>query len=156
VDRDASSTQTEDLMLRDVTEDDFAIFFEHQRDPVANRIANFPPRTWGAFAAHWAKVLADRSVTKRTVLVEGRVAGNIVTFEQDGEREVGYWIGREYWGKGIATEALSQFLDHIEVHRPLYAVVAKHNVGSIRVLKKCGFTTVGEEDEGYILKMTVD
>jgi RimJ/RimL family protein N-acetyltransferase len=84
------------------------------------------------------------------------VAGNIVTFEQDGEREVGYWIGREYWGKGIATEALSQFLDHIEVHRPLYAVVAKHNVGSIRVLKKCGFTTVGEEDEGYILKMTVD
>jgi RimJ/RimL family protein N-acetyltransferase len=156
VDRDASSTQTEDLMLRDVTEDDFAIFFEHQRDPVANRIANFPPRTWGAFAAHWAKVLADRSVTKRTVLVEGRVAGNIVTFEQDGEREVGYWIGREYWGKGIATEALSQFLDHIEVHRPLYAVVAKHNVGSIRVLKKCGFTTVGEEDEGHILKMTVD
>jgi RimJ/RimL family protein N-acetyltransferase len=50
--------------------------------------------------------------------------------------EVGYWIGREYWGKGVATEALSQFLAHAEVRRPLHAAVAKHNVGSIRVLEK--------------------
>jgi RimJ/RimL family protein N-acetyltransferase len=85
------------------------------------------------------------------------VAGNVVSFEQDGEREVGYWIGREYWGKGVATEALSQFLDHVEVRRPLYAGVAKHNVASIRVLEKCGFTIVGkEEDEGYVMKLAAD
>ena len=155
MDGGASSTRTGDVVLRDVTEDDLAIFFEHQRDPVANRIANFPPRDWDAFVAHWAKILADQTVSKRTVLVDGRVAGNVVSFEQDGEREVGYWIGREYWGKGVATEALSQFLGNAELHRPLHAVVAKHNVASIRVLEKCGFIIVGEEDEGYVLRLTV-
>jgi RimJ/RimL family protein N-acetyltransferase len=67
-----------------------------------------------------------------------------VSFEQSGEREVGYWIGREYWGKGIATRALSEFLGHVKV-RPLYAHVAKHNIASIRVLEKCGFTISGED-----------
>jgi len=60
------------------------------------------------------------------------------------EREVGYWIGREFWGKGIATRALSQFLE-IEKTRPLCAYVAKHNVGSRRVLEKCGFILTGED-----------
>jgi RimJ/RimL family protein N-acetyltransferase len=65
--------------------------------------------------------LADETVIKRTVLFDGRVAGNVVSFEQDGEREVGYWIKREYWGKDAATEALWQFLGYAEVHRPFYA-----------------------------------
>ncbi len=43
--------------------------------------------------AHWAKILADESVTKKTVLFDGRVAGNVVSFENSGEREVGYWMG---------------------------------------------------------------
>ena len=109
-----SSTRTVDVLLRDVAEGDLSVFFEHQRDPAANRMFGFPSRDWDAFAAHWYKILANDSVTKRTVLVDGRVAGNVVRFEQDGEREVGYWIGEEYWGKGVVTEALSQFLGHAE------------------------------------------
>jgi RimJ/RimL family protein N-acetyltransferase len=105
-----SSTRTEDVLLRDVAEDDLPVFFEHQRNPVANRMADFLPRNWDAFVAHWTKILADETVIKKTVLFDGRVAGNVVSFEQECEREVGYWIGREYWGKGVATEALSQFL----------------------------------------------
>jgi RimJ/RimL family protein N-acetyltransferase len=77
-------------MLRDVIEEDLAIFFEHQRDPVANRMADFPPRDRNAFRAHWTEILADESVTKKTILFDGQVAGNIESFEQDGEREVGY------------------------------------------------------------------
>ena len=65
-------------------------------------------------------------------------------FEQDGKPEVTYWIGREFWGKGIATKALAEFLGHVPV-RPLYARAAKDNVASIRVLTKCGFCVTGEE-----------
>jgi RimJ/RimL family protein N-acetyltransferase len=62
---------------------------------------------------------------------------------RSGQREVGYWIGSEYWGKGIATRALAAFLEHDRT-RPLHARVAKHNVASVRVLEKCGFTVIGE------------
>jgi len=135
-----------DIKLRDVTESDLPIFFEQQRDPVANRMAAFPARDKDAFMAHWTKILDDESNVIKTILADGRVAGNIGSWEQPGERLVGFWIGREYWGKGIATEALLEFLEHVRV-RPLYAWVAKHNVGSIRVLEKCGFT-ISTEDKG--------
>lgn len=134
------------VSLRDVTEDDLPVFFEHQLDPEATRMAAFPARDRSAFMAHWRRLLADDTVVKKTVISDGRVAGNVVSFEQDGEREVGYWLGRRYWGKGVATAALSAFLDLVET-RPLYARVAKHNVGSIRVLEKCGFEITGEESE---------
>jgi RimJ/RimL family protein N-acetyltransferase len=88
--------------------------------------------------------MIDDSVLVKTILFGGAVAGNIVCFEQLGEREVGYWLGREYWGKGIATLALTQFLSFIQT-RPLYAHVAKHNIASKRVLEKCGFKVAAED-----------
>jgi RimJ/RimL family protein N-acetyltransferase len=135
---------TGEVRLRDVTEDDLPIFYEQQADPEANAMAAFPARDREAFTEHWLKVLADDSVSKKTVLFDGHVAGNIVRFEQSGQPLVGYWIGKNYWGKGIATRALSEFLGQVAA-RPLYARVAKHNVASIRVLEKCGFTVAGEE-----------
>ncbi|MGH2528183.1 MAG: GNAT family N-acetyltransferase [Actinomycetota bacterium] len=135
---------TTEIFLRDVTEDDLPIFFEHQLDPEANQMAAVPARDREAFTAHWTKILGDDTVTKKTVLFDGQVAGNVVSFERFGEREVGYWIGRQYWGKGVATRALSEFLDHVTT-RPLYARVAKHNVASLRVLEKCGFTISGHD-----------
>jgi RimJ/RimL family protein N-acetyltransferase len=135
---------TGDVRLREVTEDDLPIFYEQQADPEANAMAAFPARDREAFTEHWLKVLADDSVSKKTVLFDGHVAGNIVRFEQSGQPLVGYWIGRSYWGKGIATRALSEFLGQVAA-RPLYARVAKHNFASIRVLEKCGFTVAGEE-----------
>lgn len=135
-----------DVTLRDVTEADLPILFEHQRDPDALRMAAFPSRDREAFTAHWAKILPDETLVKKTILVDGQVAGHIGSFERDGEREVGYWIGREHWGKGIATRALSEFLGYVK-ERPLVAHVAKHNLASIRVLEKCGFTHAGEDKE---------
>ena len=139
---------TGDTHLRDVTESDLPVFFEHQRDPEANRMANFSARDRDAFMAHWTtNVLGNDSATVKTVVFDERVAGNVVSWsEQDGRRMVGYWIGREHWGRGIATKALSEFLGHVKT-RPLYAHVAKHNIASIRVLEKCGFA-VSSEDEG--------
>ncbi len=140
---------TNSVLLRDVIASDLPIFFEQQLDPVANQMAAFPARDREAFMAHWAKILADESNILKTVLYGDQVAGNIVSWEQPGEeseREVGYWLGREYWGRGIATRALSLLLEQVTV-RPLYAYVAKHNVASIRVLEKCGFTIV-RQDKG--------
>ncbi len=105
--------------------------------------------------AHWEKILADESVVKKTILFGGEVAGNVVSFVHSGEREVGYWIGRQYWGRGVATRALAQFLD-LEARRPLYAHVARHNVASIKVLENCGFRIPGEEQEGLILELVAD
>ena len=143
---------TNEILLRDVTKSDLHILFEQQLDPDATAIAAFPSRDRDAFMAHWAKIMADESNILKTILFDGRVAGNIVGWESSGEWEVGYWIGKEYWGKGIATQALLLFLDLARM-RPLYAHVAKHNIGSRRVLEKCGFKVMGEEPEGFILKL---
>ena len=130
--------------LRDVVEDDLPVFFEHQRDPVATRMAAFPARDRETFMAHWAKILGDDTVITSTILFGDQVAGNIVCFEQSGRRLIGYWLGKHFWGKGIATRALSEFLAQV-TSRPLHAYVARSNPGSIRVLEKCGFTLSGKD-----------
>ena len=82
------------------------------------------------------------STTNRIVEIDGRVVGQIPDFDLEGRREVTYWIGREDWGRGIATRALREFLQ-LEATRPLYAGAASDNIASIRVLTKCGFRIVG-------------
>lgn len=134
----------ETVTLRNVTEDDLPILFLHQCDPQATRMAAFPSRDQEAFAAHWAKLLADTSGLKMAILFGDTVAGHVVSFDLSGERLVGYWIGREHWGRGIATKALELFLAQ-ETIRPLHAYVARHNVASLRVAEKCGFVPVREQ-----------
>jgi len=138
------------ILLRDVTEDDLPVFFENQLDPVANRMAAFTvedPADRDAFDALWAKILTNDAIPVKAILCDDQVIGSVLSFEQFGEREVSYWIGREYWGRGIATRALAEFLGLVS-ERPIYARAAKDNVASIRVLQKCGFTIAGE-DRGY-------
>jgi len=133
-----------------MTARDLPIFFEQQMDSAANYMAAFTakdPADRNAFTAHWSRLLGDETVIKKTILFEGDVAGQVLSFERFGKREVCYWIGRQYWGKGIATQALSELLDHLKT-RPLYARAAKDNIASIRVLEKCGFTISGH-DKGF-------
>ena len=138
------------VRLREMLENDLPIFFEQQLDSGANHMAAFiskDPTNGEAFMARWTKILADDTITKKTILFDSRVAGHIVGFEQFGRRSVSYWIGKEYWGKGVATSALLEFLGHVTT-RPLYARAAKDNVASLRVLEKCGFRPCGE-DTGF-------
>jgi RimJ/RimL family protein N-acetyltransferase len=150
--RRAKNPLTANVTLRDVERDDLPVFFEHQLDPEATRMADFPSRDWEAFLAHWHRILDDDTIVKKTVLFGSDVAGNVVSFVHSGEREVGYWIGKKYWGRGVATKALTAFLD-LERRRPLYAHVARHNAASLRVLKRCEFGISGEEPEGLILEL---
>lgn len=140
----------EEISLRDVQESDLAVFFEHQLDPEANHMAAFTakdPSDKGAFIAHWARILNDETTTNKMILLGREVVGHIASFEQFGEREASYWIGRQYWGRGLATQALTLFLADFTEH-PLHARAVKDNIASIRVLEKCGFTICGE-DKGF-------
>ena len=152
------------IRLRQVEPRDLPLFFAHQQDVEAAAIAAFASRDRAAFDEHWAKLLADETNLVRTIVVtesgvspEGasqeQVAGNIGSFTRDGEREVGYWIDRAYWGRGVASTALSAYLS-VELARPLYAGVAKHNAASLRVLQKCGFTFHADDNSHVILVLT--
>lgn len=152
MDATATAPPSGDVRLREVIEADLPILFEQQWDPEANAMANFPARDRDAFMAHWTKILADETLPVRAILFGPEVAGNIVSWEQDGRRLVGYWIGKAYWGRGIATQAMSEFLK-VVTSRPLYAHVAKHNVGSIRVLEKSGFTLCADEVGDLVFKL---
>lgn len=145
--------RTGPVSLRDVAGADLAIFYIHQQDPEATQMAGFPSRDWEAFHAHWARVLADGANITRTVLADGEVAGYIACFPLDGEHMVGYWLGRELWGRGVATEALRTFLASLSL-RPLNAYVVRHNLASRRVLEKCGFVVEHADEAKFKLRLS--
>ena len=94
-----------EVLLRDIEPDDLPIFFEHQRDPVAVAMVVFRSREKAEFDEHWAKILADDVSLKKTIVADGQVAGHIASFMRDGEREIGYWIERTLWGRGICQRS---------------------------------------------------
>jgi RimJ/RimL family protein N-acetyltransferase len=134
------------ISIRPVQPLDLPTCFAHQLDTEACRMAAFTsddPTDRAAFDAHWAKILAKDTVIVRTVVVRDEtgaehVAGHIASFMRGEEREVTYWIGREFWGKGVATRALKLLLEEDRT-RPIYGRAAADNTPSIRVLEKCGF-----------------
>jgi RimJ/RimL family protein N-acetyltransferase len=133
-------------MLRDIREEDLQTLFEQQSAPEACRMAAFIPRERDAFMLHWRTILADSSLQKKAIVIGDDVVGNVCSWGTS-QRLVGYWLGQEYWGRGLATAALSEFLCE-ERSRPLFAHVAVHNRGSVRVLEKCGFRPVGNSQMG--------
>ena len=135
------------VILREVVDSDLPIFFRHQRDPEGVRMAAFSSRDHDAFMTHWAKLRRESSNITRSIVCDGQLVGNIGSWLAENRRLIGYWIGREFWGQGMATAALAAFVAEIK-QRPLHAFVATHNVGSIRVLEKCDFVVSPEHDPG--------
>src|SRR5580765_3908466 len=135
----ASDANMEEHMLRDVVEADLPIFYQQQLDPESTRMAAFHAREdWTIFLAHWrTKVLGVPTCCKQTIVWNDRVAGYVSSWLQDERRLVAYWIGREYWGRGITCGPLADFRTHSPA-RPLPAFAGSHNIGSCRVRKKKG------------------
>jgi RimJ/RimL family protein N-acetyltransferase len=137
--------------LRDIRDEDIPTLFAHQSDPEANAMAAFPARDEAAFRAHIARVLSDRANIVRAVVADGLIVGQIGSWNDGDERDVFYWIGREYWGNGYATAALTAFLA-IDTTRPLWVHAAEHNVGSQRVAERCGFVFDHEVQDEDVLE----
>jgi RimJ/RimL family protein N-acetyltransferase len=131
------------VRLRPVGPADIPIFFEHQADPIAARLAAFAPRDLETHARHWERILGDQATIARTIVVGHDVVGNVVSWLDGDRRLVGYWVARSHWSRGIATQALRSFV-HDVAERPLFALVAAGNTASIRVLEKAGFSRRGD------------
>ena len=137
------------VFLRPIEPADLDLFFEFRLDDVANHMAAFThkdPTDRPAFDVHWERALAMESTLFRTIECDGQVVGSVGSYvvPELGEPEVTYWIGRDHWGKGVATLALQQFLD-LQTVRPIFGRFAVDNTGSRRVLEKCGFTPHGTD-----------
>jgi RimJ/RimL family protein N-acetyltransferase len=139
----------EEVSLRALTEDDLPTIFAFNSDPVAAEMVGMPLRDEETFYAHRARNMANPLNQMFAILVGDEVVGDLVSWpDEEGHRRVGYWLGRQYWGRGIATAALTAFLAE-QPERPLYADVSKANPGSLRVLQKCGFRMLAEGEPGH-------
>lgn len=135
------------VALRSLDDADLDVLFDLMRDPESVRMAAFTakdPNDRKAFDAHMAKVRSAPDVTTRAITRDGQFVGSIASFVIEGETELTYWIDRSVWGQGVASRALSQFLQILEI-RPIYARAASDNIGSLKVLQKAGFEAIGTE-----------
>lgn len=130
------------VRLRPVTPPDLPDLYRFQSDPDGARMAAVVPRDSSSFYSLWEKILIDPSIVARAITLDSVLVGRISSFNMDGLDSVGYWIARDYWGRGIATRALALFLQEVR-KRPLHARAARQNVASIRVLQRCGFVLTG-------------
>ncbi|MFS4473646.1 GNAT family N-acetyltransferase [Chryseobacterium sp. T20] len=139
-----------DIKLRPTVVDDLETLFQFQLDDEANHLAAFTSKdstNKEAYIAKFTKLLADPTVNNQTIIVDTVTVGSIAKFIMEGDAEITYWIDKNFWGKGIATNALKGFLA-IETARPIFGRVAFDNLGSQKVLEKCGFVKIGT-DKGF-------
>jgi len=139
-----------EIVLRSTLETDLDIFFNIQLEQEGIYMAAFTsadPSNKSAYMEKWKGLLVDPTINIRTILYNNEIAGSVSKYEIDGEAEITYWIGKKFWGKGIASESLKDFL-MIEKKRPIRGRVAFDNFGSKRVLEKNGFVQIGT-DRGF-------
>lgn len=135
------------FFLRPVLEEDLPIFFEQQSDPEAIHMAAFTardPADRAAFLARWRRWLTEPTIVARTIVLDGGIVGYVLSYEEDDRPEVTYWLGRYYWGQGLATRALLEFLRQVMPARPIFARCAQDHAASARILQKCGFRVISE------------
>ena len=140
----------QDIKLRPTTVSDLETLFQFQLDKEAGCLAAFMPKDptdRSAYLSKYTKLLEDPTVNNQTIIVDNMIAGSIAKFVIAGDIEITYWIDRQYWGQGIATNALQKLLA-METARPIFGRVAFDNFGSQKVLEKCGFVKTGT-DKGF-------
>lgn len=142
------------ITLRPVLETDLSILFQQQLDPQAVAMSAYPAKDKGEFMRHWEGILKNKNITARAILYKDKVAGHILCWKEGKyEQRIGYWVGKEFWQRGIASAAVQEFLSLVPI-RPLFAEVANHNIASQKVLQKNGFAL--HDEGGKISKYKLD
>lgn len=139
-----------EIILRKTEIADLENLFIFQLDHEANYLAAFTskdPTDKEAYLQKYTKLVNDPAINNQTIIVNNIIAGSVAKFEIEGDAEITYWIDKKFWGRGVATKALTHFLT-IENARPIFARVAFDNYGSQKVLEKCGFVKIGA-DKGF-------
>ena len=139
-----------EVALRPIEDADLDALFEQMRDPASVRMAAFTaenPDDRAAFDAHMTRIRALPDATQHAITLDGLLVGSAGAFVVEGDTEITYWIDRSYWGRGIAGRAVELLLASVPV-RPVFARAASDNAGSLKVLRRAGFTVVGT-DSGY-------
>ncbi len=134
------------IALRKSIKEDLELFYQNQADEEANFMAAFTPKDpydKEAYLKKWTRLMGDDTVHMQTILLDNEAVGCVVKFVMGEDADITYAMDKQYWGKGITTEAVKQFLQ-IENTRPLYGRVANDNYGSQRILEKAGFARIGE------------
>ena len=148
------------IELRKVQESDLKTFFNFQQNEDANFMAAFisrDPKNWDEFINHWNKILSDDLNYIRTITYKNIVVGNMLSFLMFEQREIGYWIDKDYWGKGIMVEVLAALQKHASnFQKKIIATVKEQNHNSIRVLEKIGIEKMSRlKDDKSVLKITL-
>ncbi|MEO8665627.1 MAG: GNAT family N-acetyltransferase [Ignavibacteria bacterium] len=138
------------ISLRPTTVTDLEKLFQFQLDKEGIHLAAFTPKDptdKTAYMTKFKKILEDPTITNRTIIVDKQIVGSIAQFIMEGDAEITYWIDRKFWGQGVASAALKEFLNIVKT-RPLIGRTAFDNYGSQKVLEKCGFEKTGT-DKGF-------
>ncbi len=134
-----------EIILRKSIATDLEIFYQNQADDEANYMAAFTsknPKDKDAYITKWTRLLKDNSVHMQTILLNDQAVGCVVKFVMEGDSDITYAIDKQYWGKGITSIAVKQFLE-LEETRPIFGRVANDNIGSQKILEKSGFKKIG-------------
>ena len=144
--------ETQRLILRPWTENDAESLYNYAKDPAIGPIAGWPPHTSVENSREIIRDILSAPETYAVVLKEtNEPIGSVgIMFAdgvhsaamQDGDAEIGYWIGVPSWGQGLIPEAVQRLLKRCFVELDVKRVWCGHydgNIKSRRVMEKCGF-----------------
>ena len=155
--------ETERLILRPWDESDAEECFRYAKDPRVGPAAGWPPHKDIEESKKIIKTILSAPETYAIVFKEtGKAVGSIGLMagtelaKQANERELGYWIGVPFWGKGLVPEAAKALLRHAFLDMGLEKVYCGYYDGndrSRRVQEKCGFRYLWTCDEVDVPQM---
>ncbi len=153
--------ETERLVLRALEPMDAGRVEKYASDPeIARYTANIPEPYSSGLAVSWIKEVNKDMLTRKdyAAAIAEKESGDLVgavslAFPDYGKGgELGYWIGRPYWGRGYASEAVKKMVvvafNRLGLHR-VWAGVLPENEASIRVMEKSGLVFEGETEYDF-------
>lgn len=135
------------IKLEKTTKEDLETLFVFQTNKDGILMAAFTsenPNDKLAYMEKWSSIVDNPEIKMETIKLDTKIVGSVIHFDVMNETNISYWIDQDYWGEGIATNALSSFIKEAK-KRPLFARVAHDNIASQKVLEKCNFIRIAKE-----------
>ena len=147
--------ETKRLILRSPKESDAEPMFSNwANDPEVTKYLTWNPHesvdVTKLIVSRWLKEEEDPKTVRFVITIKGNdePVGSIdVVGYHDGDPEIGYCLSRKLWGQGYMTEACQAVMAYLFAlgHKRILIDAAEENIGSNRVIAKCGFRFVGKE-----------